>query len=171
MGNFAHGMEVKMRCLTALKSATGAAALAVAAVAAPALAAPSYQEVECTGSAKVVEHSFMGRKERDGTDQLRFTARLWNNRNAVTIVPSGFKFLPAGEYAFPPGLEPLSIPFTDHQGVARVLRMAITDTEFKGYAIFNEIRPNEELCRHGQALCNMMQYRAQLELKGTCRPK
>lgn len=160
-----------MRSLSALKSATGAAALAVAAIAVPALAAPSYQEVECTGSAKLVEHSFMGSKEQGGTMPLRFTARLWNTRNAVTIMPSGFAILPAGEYAFPAGLEPLSIPFTDDQGVKRTLRFAITDTEFKGYAVLREVQPNGMLCQFGQEFCAMLRIKAQIELKGTCRPK
>lgn len=160
-----------MRRLSALNSATGAAALAVAAIAAPAIAAPSYQDVECTGTARLVEHSFLGSKEQGGTMPLRFTARLWNSRNAVTIMPNGFAVLPAGEYAFPPGLEPLSVPFTDSQGEARTLRFAITDTEFKGYAVVREVQPNGPICQFGQDLCAKLRIKTQIELKGTCRPK
>tara|TARA_B100001105_G_C22299718_1_gene403262 strand:- start:63 stop:545 length:483 start_codon:yes stop_codon:yes gene_type:complete len=160
-----------MRCLSALKSATGAAALAVAAIAATALAAPSYTELECTGTAKLVEHSFLGNREQGAAMPLRFTARLWNTRNAVTIMPPGFAVLPAGEYAFPAGLEPLSVPFTDSQGVARTLRFAITDTEFKGYAVLREVQPNSLICQFGQELCAALRIKAQMEMKGTCRPK
>lgn len=65
-----------MRCLSALKSATGAAALAVAAIAAPALAAPSYTELECTGTAKLVEHSVLGSKEQGAAMPLHYRAGL-----------------------------------------------------------------------------------------------
>lgn len=171
MGNFAHEMEVEMRCLSALKSATGAAALAVAALAAPARAAPSYTELECTGTAKLVEHSVLGSREQGAAMPLRFTARLWNTRNAVTIMPPGFAVLPAGEYTFPAGLEPLSVPFTDTQGMTRTLRFAITDTEFKGYAVLREVQPNGLICQFGQELCAALRIKAQMEMKGTCRPK
>ena len=160
-----------MRCLTALKSATGAAVLATSAIAAPALAAPSYTELECTGTAKLVERSVLGSKQQGAAMPLRFTARLWNTRNAVTIMPPGFAVLPAGEYAFPAGLEPLSVPFTDSQGVARTLRFSITDTEFKGYAVLREVQPNGLICQFGQEFCAALRIKAQMEMKGTCRPK
>lgn len=160
-----------MRCLSGLKSATGAAVLSVVALAAPAIAAPSYTDVECTGTAKLVEHTFMGRKEQGAAMALRFTARLWNSRNAVTIMLPGFAVLPAGEYVFPLGLEPLSLPFTDNQGVARTLRFAITDTEFKGFAVIREVQPDGLICQFGPELCAMLRIKAQTELKGPCRSK
>ncbi len=160
-----------MRCLSALKSATGAAALAASAIVTPALAAPSYTDLECTGTAKLVEHSVLGSKEQGAAMPLRFIARLWNTRNAVTIMPPGFAVLPAGEYAFPAGLEPLSVPFTDSQGMKRTLRFAITDTEFKGYAVIREVQPNGLICQFGQELCAALRIKAQMEMKGTCRPK
>jgi len=160
-----------MRCLSALKSAKGAAALAVTAIAAPALAAPSYTELECTGTAKLVEHSVLGSKEQGAAMPLRFTARLWNTRNAVTILPPGFAVLPAGEYAFPAGLEPLSVPFTDTQGMKLTLRFAITDAEFKDFAMLRAVQPNGLICQFGQQLCAALRIKAQMEMQGTCRPK
>lgn len=160
-----------MRCLSALKSATAAAALAIVTIAAPAIATPSYTELECTGTARLVEQSFLGSKEQGAATPLRFTARLWNRRNAVTIMSSGFAVLPAGEYVCSPGLEPLSVPFTDSQGAARTLRFAITDTEFRGFAVIRDVQPNGLICQFGQELCAALRIKAQIEMKGTCRPK
>ncbi len=65
-----------MRRLSALKSATGAAALAVAALAAPAIAALSYTELECTGTAKLVEHSVLGTREQGAAMPLHYRSGL-----------------------------------------------------------------------------------------------